>query len=105
MTLSFVPFVKLHHLTFEQDDACQIIARICRDPWTGWCSCPHYSQDVSPIKQLWDVLHMRASQQVPVLQNNRQLHVAQLDVGKTFPVTNLVMSMYRRCIVLRDANG
>ncbi|KAK7887171.1 hypothetical protein WMY93_026792 [Mugilogobius chulae] len=54
------PFVELHHVTFQQDNARPHMARICRDfleeediPVLNWLP---YSPDMSPSKNLWDVL-------------------------------------------------
>lgn len=105
-----MPFVELHHLTFQQDNARPHIARICRDyleqegsPVLNWLP---YSPDMSAIKHPWDVLDRHVRHQVPVSQNG-QLQVAlqeERDIPQT-RIVNLVMSMRRRCTALREANG
>ena len=107
-----VPFVRLHHLTFQQDNARPHVARICMDflgeediDVLNW---PPYSPDMSPIEHLWDVLDKRVRRRDPVPENVRQLRVALQEEWDNIPqatIDNLVMSMRRRCTALRDANG
>lgn len=51
-----MPFVKLHHLTFQRDNACLHIARICRDLLgKGMGFCPHWPPYSPDMSQLWHV--------------------------------------------------
>lgn len=85
--INLINFVKLHHLTFQEDYTCLHIARRCRHFLkTGLCSCPPRLPslpDVSPIEHLWNVLYMRVCQQVTVAYNERQIHVTLQEVGTT----------------------
>jgi transposase len=107
-----VPFVRLHAVTFQQDNARPHVARICMQLLEAehiqvleW---PAYSPDMSPIEHLWDVLDLRIRQRVPVPGNVRQLRVALEEEGNNIQqatIDNLVNTMRRRCAALRDANG
>ena len=69
---------------------------------------PAYSPDMSPIEHLWDVLDRRVRDRVPVPGNVQQLRVALQQEWNNIPqatIDNLINSMRRRCVALRDANG
>ncbi len=73
-----VPFIHDHHLVLQHDNARPHVAKICRsDSWKlkvpvlVW---PAYSPDMSPIEHVWDALHQRIRQRVPVPANIQQLH-------------------------------
>lgn len=112
LTPTVVPFVRQHDVTFQHDNARPHVARICMQfleaehiPVLDW---PAYSPDMSPIEHLWDVLDRRVRDRVPVPDNVRQLRVALREEWNNIPqatIDNLINSMRRRCVALRDANG
>ncbi len=69
---------------------------------------PAYSLDKSPIEHVWDALDRRIRQRVPVPANIQQLHTAIEEEWTSIPqatINNLINSMWRRCVALREANG
>ncbi len=94
------------------DNAWLHVARICTQfleaeniPVLAW---PAYSPGMSPIEHVWDALDRRIQQRVPVPDNIQQLCTAIEEEWTNIPqatVNNLINSMWRRCIALREANG
>jgi transposase len=77
-----VPFIRLHHLMFQHDNAWPHVTRICTQfleaknvPVLPW---PAYS-DISPIEHVWDALGQRVRQRVPFAANIQQLRTAMED--------------------------
>uniref|UniRef100_A0A8C6LIM2 Tc1-like transposase DDE domain-containing protein n=1 Tax=Nothobranchius furzeri TaxID=105023 RepID=A0A8C6LIM2_NOTFU len=107
-----VPYIHEHHLMFQQDNARPHVARICTQfleaenvPVLAW---PAYSPDMSPVEHVWDVLDRRIRQRVPVPTNIQQLRTAIEEEWSNIPqatIDNLINSMRRRCVALREANG
>ena len=107
-----VPFVRLHNVTFQQDNARPHVARICTEflqaeqvPVLPW---PAYSPDMSPIEHLWDVMDRHVRQRVPIPGNVRELRTALGEEWDNIPqatINNLMGSMRRRLTALRDAHG
>ncbi len=107
-----VPFIHDHHLMLQHDNARLHVARICTQfleaeniPVLAW---PAYSPDMSPIEHVWDALDRRIRQRVPVPANIQQLHTAIEEEWINIPqatINNLINSMRRRCVALREANG
>ncbi len=65
----------------------------------------HYT---SPIEHVWDALDRRIRQRVPVPANIQQLRTAIEEEWTNIPqatINNLINSMRRRCVALREANG
>ncbi len=91
---------------------CPHVARICTQfleaeniPVLAW---PAYSPDMSPIEHVWDALDRRIRQRVPVPANIQQLRTAIKEEWTNIPqatINNLINSMRRRCVALREANG
>ena len=112
LTPIVLPFIRLHGGTFQQDNARPHVARICMQLLEAedvqvlqW---PAYSPDMSPIEHIWDVLDRCVRQRVPVPANVPQLRVALTEEWNNIPqatINDLVNSMRRRCVALRDANG
>ncbi len=76
----FVPFIHIHHLMLQHDNARPHVARTCTQfleaeniPVLAW---PAYSPDMSPIEHVWDALDRRIRQCVLVLSNIQQLRTA-----------------------------
>ncbi len=107
-----VPFIHDHHLMLQHDNAWPHVARICTQsleaeniPVLAW---PAYSPDMSPIEHVWDALDRRIRQCVPVPANIQQLRTAIEEEWTNIPqatINNLINSMRRRCVALREANG
>ncbi|ROI47935.1 Transposable element Tc1 transposase [Anabarilius grahami] len=107
-----VPFIHDHHLMLQHDNARPHVARICTQFLEAenilvlaWPAC---SPDMSPIEHVWDALDRRIRQRVPVPVNIQQLHTAIEEEWTNIPqatVNNLINSMRRRCVALREANG
>ncbi len=100
-----VPFIHDHHLMLQHDDAQPHVARICTQfleaeniPVLAW---PAYSLDMSPIEHVWDALDRHIRQRVPVPANIQEewTNIPQATIN------NLINSMRRRCVALREANG
>ncbi len=101
-----VPFIHDHHLMLQH------VARICTQfleaeniPVLAW---PAYPPDMSPIGHVWDAQDRRIRQCVPVPANIQQLHTAIEEEWTNIPqatINNLINSMRRRCVALREANG
>ncbi len=106
-----VPFIHDHHLMMQHDNARPHVARISTQfleaeniPVLAW---PAYSSDMSPIEHVWDALDRCIRQRVPVPANIQQLHTA-IEEWTNIPqatINNLINSMRRRCVALREANG
>ncbi len=74
-------------------------------PVRAW---PAYSPDMSPIEHVWDALDRRIRQRVPVPANIQQFHRAIEEEWTNIQqatINNLINSMRRRCVALREANG
>ncbi len=107
-----VPFIHDHHLMLQHDNARPHVARICTQfleaeniPVLAW---PAYSPDMSPIEHVWDALDRRIRQRVPVPANIQQLRTTIEEEWTNFPqatTNNLINSIRRRCVALREANG
>ncbi len=107
-----VPFIHDHRLMLQHDNARPHVARICTQfleaekiPVLAW---PAYSPDMSPIEHVWDTLDRRIRQRIPVPANIQQLHTAIEEEWTNIPqatINNLINSMQRRCVALREANG
>ncbi len=101
-----------HHLMLQHDNARPNVARICTQfleaeniPVLAW---PAYLPDMSPIEHVWDVLDRRLWQRVPVPANIQQLRTAINEEWTNIPqatIKNLINSMRRRCVALRETNG
>jgi len=107
-----VPFIHDHHLMLQHDNAPPHVARIGTQfleaeniPVLSW---PAYSPDMSHIEHVWDALDRRIRQRVPVPANIQQLHTAieeeWTNITQT-TINNLINSMWRRCVALRETNG
>ncbi|ROL47080.1 ADP-ribosylation factor-like protein 13B [Anabarilius grahami] len=69
---------------------------------------PAYSTDMSPTEHVWDALDRCIGQRVPVPANIQQLRTAIEEEWTNIPqatINNLINSMRRRCVALREANG
>ena len=107
-----VPFIHDHHLMLQHDNARPHVARICTQfleaeniPVLAW---PAYSPDMSPTEHVWDALDRCIRQRVPVPANIQQLRTAIEEEWTNIPqatINNLINSMQRRCVALREANG
>ncbi len=107
-----VPFIHDHHLVLQHNNARPHVAGICTQfledeniPVLAW---PAYPLDMSPIEHVWDALDRRILQRVPVPANIQQLRTAIEEEWTNIPQTtinNLINSMRRRCVALREANG
>ncbi len=107
-----LPFIHDHQLVLQHDNAWLHVARICTQfleaeniPVLAW---PAYSTDMSPIEHVWDTLDRRTRQRVPVPANIQQLRTAIEEEWIKIPqatINNLINSMLRRCVALREANG
>ncbi|KAL0170924.1 hypothetical protein M9458_035520, partial [Cirrhinus mrigala] len=74
-------------------------------PVLAW---PAYSLDMSPTEHVWDALDRRIRQRVPVPANIQQLRTAIEEEWTNIPqatINNLINSMRRRCVALREPNG
>ncbi len=107
-----MPFIHDHRLMLQHDNAGPHVARICTQfleaeniPVLAW---PAYSMDMSPIEHVWDALDRSIRQRVPVPANIQQLCTAIEEQWTNIPqatINNLINSMQRRCVALREANG
>ncbi len=107
-----VPFIHDHHLMLQHDNEQPHVARICTQfleaeniPVLAWSP---YSPDMSPIEHVWDALDRRIRQRVPVPANIQKLHTVIEEEWTNNPqakINNLINSMRRRCVPLREANG
>ena len=103
-----VPFICLHHLLFQHDNARTDVARICTQflEAVPVPPLPAYSPDMSPIEHVWDALDHRVRQRVPVPANIQQLCTAiEWDNIPQATINSLINSMRRRCVGLHEANG
>ncbi|KAL0182723.1 hypothetical protein M9458_022098, partial [Cirrhinus mrigala] len=101
-----------HHLMLQHGNARPHVARICTEfleaeniPVLAW---PAYSPDMSPIEHVWYALDRRIRQRVPLPANIQQLRTAIEEEWTNIPqatINNLINSMPRRCVALREANG
>ncbi len=88
------------------------VARICTQfleakniPVLAW---PAYLLDMSPIEHVWDALDRHIQQRVPVPANIQQLCTTIEEEWTNIPhatINNLINSMRRKCVALREANG
>ncbi len=107
-----VPIIHDHHLMLQHDNALLHVARICTQfleaeniPVLAW---PAYSLDVSPIEHVWDALDWCILQYVPVPAIIQELCTAIEEEWTNIQqatINNLINSMRRRCVALREANG
>ncbi len=107
-----VPFIHDHHLMLQHDNEQPHVARICTQfleaeniPVLAW---PAYLPDMSPIEHAWNALDRRIRQCVPVPANIQKLRTAIEEEWINIPqakINNLINSMRRRCVALREANG
>ncbi len=107
-----MPFIHDHHLMLQHDNAQPHVARICTQfleaeniPVLAW---PAYSPDMSPTEYVWDALDRRLRQRVPVSANIQQICTAIEEEWTNIPqatINNLINSMRRRCVAMREANG
>ncbi len=106
-----VPFINDNHLMSQHDNARPHVARICtqfleaENMVLAW---PAYSPDMSPIEHVWDALDQHTQLCVPVPANIQQLRTVIEEEWTNTPQTtinNLINSMRRRCVALREANG
>ncbi len=96
----------------QHDNARPHVARICTRfleaeniPVISW---PAYTPDMSPIEHVCDALDRCIRQWVPVPANIQHLHTAIEEEWTSIPqptINNLINSMRRRCVALREANG
>ncbi len=107
-----VPFIHDHHLMLQHDDTRPHVARICTQfletENIPVLACPAYSPDMSFIEHVWDGLDWRIQQRVPVPANIQQLRTAIEEEWTNITqatINNLLNSMWRRCVALREANG
>ncbi len=106
-----MPFIHDHPLMLQHNNARPHVARICTQfpeaeniPVLVW---PAYSPDMSPIEHVWDALDRRIRQRVLVPANIQQLHTAIEEEWtniKQATINNLINSMRRRCVALRETN-
>ena len=75
-----VPLVQQHQMTFQHDNACPHVARVCQDFLANnsivpldW---PPYIPDMSPIVHLWDELdrRVRRRRNTPTFSGNCEQH-------------------------------
>ena len=69
---------------------------------------PSRSPDLNPIEYIWDELGRRVHQQVNPPQTLGDLERALVDKWRRLPqavFTNVLRSMRRRCVAVRDARG
>ncbi len=102
-----VPFIHDHHLMLQHDNAQPHVTGICTQfleaeniTILAW---PAYSPDKSPIEHVWDALDRRLRQRIPVPANIQHLPLKRSDQHPT--INNLINSMRRRCVALRETNG
>ncbi|KAL0166097.1 hypothetical protein M9458_037941, partial [Cirrhinus mrigala] len=103
-----VSFIHDHHLMLQHDNARPNVARILEAEDISVLAWPAYSPDMSPIEHVWDSLDRRIRQRVPVPANIQQLHTAIEEEWTNISqatINNLINSMRRRCVALREANG
>ncbi len=96
----------------QHDNARPHVARICTQllqaeniPVLEWPACSPY---MSPIEHVWDALDRHIQQRFPVPANIQQLRTAIEEEWTNIPqatINNLINSMPRRCVALREANG
>jgi len=104
-----VPFIHYHLLMLQHDYARPHVARICKQfleaeniPVLAW---PAFSPDMSPIEHVWDALDRPIRLGVPGPANIQQLRTAIEEEWINIPqatINNLINSMRRRCVALRD---
>ncbi|KAL0169475.1 hypothetical protein M9458_034071, partial [Cirrhinus mrigala] len=100
-----VPFIHDHHLMLQHDNARPYDARICTQFLEAEnipvLALPPYS----PIEHVWDALDRRIRHRVPVPANIQQLRTEEWTNIPQATINNLINSMRRRCVALREANG
>ena len=107
-----VPLVQQQHMTFQPDNACPHVARVCQDFRANnnivplvW---PPYSPDLSPIEHLWDKLDRRVRRRRNNPNTLGQLRAALLEEWENIPmrkINALVNSMQRRITAVINARG
>ena len=107
-----VPLVQQHQMTFQHDNACPHVARVCQDFLANnnivpldW---PPYSPDLSPTEHLWDELDRRVRRRRNTPNILGQLHTALLEEWENIPIRKinaLVNSMQRRTRAVINARG
>ncbi len=107
-----VPFIHDHHLMLQHDNAWPHVARICTQFLEAEnipVSCmASILTDMSPLEHVWDALYRLIQQCVPVPANIQQLRTAIEEEWTNIPqatINNLINSMQRRCVALREVNG
>ena len=107
-----VLLVQQHQMTFQHDNACPHVARVCQDflankniVLLNWSP---YSPVLSPIEHLWDELdrHVRRRRNTP--NTLGQFRTALLEEWENIPVRKihaLVNSMQRRIRAVINAGG
>ncbi len=93
----------------QHDNARPHVSRICTQfleaeniPVLAW---PAYSPDMSPIEHVWDALDLRIWQRVPVpVPVCTAIEEEWTNISQA-TINNLINSMRRRCVALREANG
>ncbi len=96
----------------QHDNARPHVARICTRfleaediPVLAW---PAYTPDMSPIERVRDALDRRIRQRVPGPANIQHLRTSieeeWINITQA-TINNLINSMRRRCVALREANG
>lgn len=109
-----VPFVRQHHLTFQQDNARPHVARVCRDFLAtqnivpiDW---PPYSPDLSPIEHLWDELDRRIRNRrnppntLPQLANALVQEWNNIPIRKVNALMNSMQQRIRDVITVRGGH-
>ena len=107
-----VPLVQQHQMTFQHNNACPHVARVCQDFLANnnivpldW---PPYSPDLSPIEHLWDELDRRVRRRRNTPNTLGQLRTALLEEWENIPmrkINALVNSMQRRIRAVINARG
>ena len=101
-----------HQMTFQHDNACPHVARVCQDSLANNNSVPldwpPYSPDLSPIEHLWDELDRRVRRRQNTPNTLGQLWTALLEEWENIPmrkINALVNSMQRRIRAVINARG
>ncbi len=104
------PFIHDHHFMLQHDNLRPHDARICTQfleaeniPVLTWPA-----SSLSPIEHVRDALDRHIRQRVPVPASIQQLRTAIEDQWTNIPqapINNLINSMRRICVALREANG
>lgn len=109
-----LPFMQRHGpgLTFQQDNARPHTAiatqNFLRNAGVQVLDWPSLSPDLNPIEHIWDELGRRVRQQVNPPLTLQDLQHALAEQWRRLPrvvFTNVLRSMRRRCVAVRDARG